>query len=181
MKLAPLFCAIALVTCSNISLACDAFGAYGINFGDKPDKKATKTQGGTASTWYSITPPKPDSRFDKYLIRVDTKTKEIFQIDAVRTIIPMERASSLTHEQRAEGQNEAKSFVNEYLTSLPANIQAGLVDEYNTSNWKGSVAEGILLEISANFSWDVTVSCNNVSRENTMGRRVLPEMFGPNK
>ncbi|GAB3509698.1 hypothetical protein [Pseudoxanthomonas daejeonensis] len=160
------------------ALACDPAGAYGIAFGDKPGRDARKQPGsGTVTIWYQVTPPQPDTRFDRYLVRTDAATGRIYQVDGVRTIIPLERSEGLTDAQRAAGVQQAEAFAQDYFASLPPDIRSRLVDEYGTSHREGAIADGTWMTVDVNFSWDVTVSCRDLAGERVMGERVLPEMF----
>ena len=159
---------------------CSESGAYGIPFGAKPDKTAKRTAGGDASVWYAVAAPAPDSRFDRYLVRTDTKTGEIFQVDAVRTIIPLERSESTTAAEREEAGNQSRGFALEFIASLPDDMRERLIDKYGSSHWEAVIAE-TYLEISAGTAWDVTVSCRDLRREQEMGRRVWPELLGPSR
>ncbi|MEO3691845.1 hypothetical protein [Roseateles paludis] len=161
--------------------ACSATGAYGFSFGAKPAADAKRLRGGNASVWYAVQAPKPDERFDRYEVRTDTKTGEIYEIDAIRTIAPMASAPKLTAEDRAQNVQRAHAFVAEYRASLPPETQALLADKYRTSNWQGSIADGLWLEMSATAGWEVTVVCRDLRRELGMARRVLPEMFEQSK
>ncbi len=95
---------LAMLLVPGAALACDPAGAHGIAFGDKPGREARKQPGsGKATIWYAVTPPQADERFDRYLVRVDAGTGKIFQVDAVKTIIPVERSVGLSAGQREEG------------------------------------------------------------------------------
>ncbi|HTO40358.1 MAG TPA: hypothetical protein VL026_05225 [Rhizomicrobium sp.] len=159
---------------------CSRSGAYGIPFGAKPDKTAKRTEGGDASVWYAVSSPEPDPRFDKYLVRADTKTGKIFQIDAVRTIIPLDRSESTTAAEREEAKGRARAFALEFIEALPVDARQQLVDKYDSSHWEAVIAE-TYLEISASTAWDVTVSCRDLRREREMAQRVFPELFKPSK
>ncbi|MCR6686653.1 hypothetical protein [Pseudoxanthomonas sp.] len=159
-------------------LGCDPSGAHGIAFGDKPGRDARKQPGsGKASTWYEVTPPRPDARFDRYLVRTDTATGRIYEVSAVKTIIPMERSEGLTAGQREDGVRQATAFARDYVATLPADVQSRLVDEYGNSHWEGAIADGTWMMVDVDFSWDVTVACRDLRGERVMGERVLPEMF----
>lgn len=160
------------------ALACDSTGAYGVAFGGKPGREARKQPGsGKASAWYAVTPPHPDERFDRYLARVDVGTGTIYQVDAIRTILPKESAGGLTHEQREEGARQAEAFAQDYIAALAPDVRARLVDKYGTSHWEGATADGTWMDVDVDFSWEVTVSCRDLDGERVMGERVLPEMF----
>jgi hypothetical protein len=173
--------AVALTLLAPAAHACEPQGAYGLLFGAKPGLDAKRLRGGNASVWYAVQAPKPDERFDRYEVRTDTKTGEIYEIDAIRTIAPRASAPKLTAEDRAQNVQRAHAFVAEYRASLPAETQALLADKYRTSNWQGAVADGLWLEMSATGGWEVTVVCRDLRRELVMARRVLPEMFEQGK
>ena len=169
---------LALLLVPGAAFGCDPAGAYGIAFGDKPGRAARKQPGsGKATSWSAVVPPQADERFDRYLVRTDTGTGKIYQVDAIRTIIPKERATGLTAEQREEGVRQAEIFAQDYLATLPAAIRSQLVDEHGTSHWEGAIADGTWMMVDVDFSWEVTVSCRDLAGERVMGRRVLPEMF----
>lgn len=177
MKSNAVLC-LALLLVPGAVLACDPAGAYGIAFGDKPGRDARRQPGsGHASIWYAVTAPHADERFDQYLARVDAGTGKIYQVDAVKTIIPVARSVGLTAEQRAEGVRQAEAFARDYLATLPPDIQARLVDQHGTSHWEGAIADGTWMIVDVNFSWDVTVSCRDLAGERVMAERVLPGMF----
>lgn len=177
MRVDAVLC-LALLLVPAAACACDATGAYGIAFGDTPGREARKQPGsGKASTWYAVVPARPDERFDRYLARTDTATGRIYQVDAIRTIIPKADATGLSAAQREDGVRRAEAFAREYLATLPPEIQSRLVDEYGTSHWEGAIADGTWMMLDVDFSWEVTVTCRDLQGERVMGRRVLPEMF----
>ena len=169
---------LALLLVPGVAFGCDPAGAYGIAFGAKPGRAARKHPGsGKATTWYAVVPPQVDERFDRYLVRTDTGTGKIYQVDAIRTIIPKERATGLTSGQREDGVRQAEAFARDYIATLPPVIQSQLVDEHGTSHWEGAIADGTWMMVDVDFSWEVTVSCRDLDGELVMGKRALPEMF----
>ena len=64
------------------------------------------------------------------------------------------------------------------MASTEKLMRERLIDKYGSSHWEAVIAE-TYLEISAGTAWDVTVSCRDLRREQEMGRRVWPELFGP--
>ena len=161
------------------SHACDATGAFGLRFGDKPGRGATiKDQSPTAFT-YLIEPPAPDQRLDRYQVNADPQSHQIFEIRAVKTLIPFDGVRVLSKEERLEAEKVSYAFAQEYVTSLPAEVQGKLKERY--AIWRGNLLPAIHLEVNAVSAWEVTVSCMDTRREAEIMRRVLPEIFGPGK
>lgn len=158
--------------------ACQPDGAYGFVFGSKISRLGEKLYGNDASVWYVAQAPKPDSRFDSYEIRLDTETRQIFEIVAVKKTYHLPtNGVAYSPEEIKEGKSLSLKFALEYIATLPAEVQATLVDKYQSGSWDGSAAEGFHLGISASTPYKVTVSCLDNKREWAVARRVAPELF----
>lgn len=159
---------------------CNADGAFGIKFGNKVSKGAVRLSGGKASTFYSIQVPEPNPAFDEYQVRIDTKTKKIFEIIATKIITPMptSRLGGLNPEQIKEGEVKARSAAESFLALLPKEQQEKITrNEYGSPQWHLAVSEEAMLEINGYGPWDANIRCTSLSGELELGKRVLPELF----
>jgi hypothetical protein len=178
-------CAVALAVLSLLlafpSHGCGPEGAYGFTFGTKPKLFAKRLWGNDASVWYVGDAPSPDPRFDRYELKYDSETRELFEIVAIKTVTPplTNTAEYLPPDQQEFGRRRARAFAEAYISMLGADVAAALMpDEYGGASWSGAVSKGYMLGISASGPWDVHVSCMDLGREWALGRRVAPELFG---
>lgn len=159
---------------------CSTDGAFGIKFGNKVSKGAVRVSGGKASTFYSVKVPEPNPAFDEYQVRIDTKTKKIFEVIATKIITPMltSRLGGLNPEQIKEGEAKARSAAESFLRLLPKEQQEKITwNEYGSPQWHLAIGEEAILEINGYGPWDANVRCTSLVGELEMGKRVLPELF----
>jgi hypothetical protein len=179
MRLLPILLLCLLPPCQAAS-PCDAEGGFGIRFGSPPPPDARLVEGGKASRWHQVGAPEADARFDRYRIRSDSASDEVFEVQAIKTITPAPARSEppITEPARQAGQARAADFARDYIAQLPESLRDRLVqDRHGGARWSAKVVDGVQLTISANFAWDVTVACKDLRREWALARRVLPELF----
>ena len=136
-----------------------------------------------SSTTAAPRPPRADSRFDRYEIRVDRKANEIYEIVGITSILPQPRttaeAERITPEQKTEAAAKADALALQYLEALPAETRSVMKQSsFGGASWEGHVTEALHLDISADVHWAVRVSCRDRKREETFGRRALKEWLG---
>jgi len=177
---------LAIALLPDTAFACTAEGAFGIAFGSKPPgRDIRKLYDSGPATWYEVRPPRPDARFDRYEIRVDKKTNEIYEIVGITSILPrprtMEEAERITPEQKAEAAAKADALALRYLEALPPEIRSAMKQsQFGGADWGGRIAENLGLDIAADVHWDVRVACRDAKREQTFGRRLQKELLGKN-
>lgn len=159
---------------------CTDDGAFGIAFGSKPPRGVRKLYDSGSAIWYEVRPPRADSRFDRYEIRVDRKANEIYEIVGITSILPQPRttaeAERITPEQKTEAAAKADALALQYLEALPPEMRGVMKhSSFGGASWGGHVTEALHLDISSDVHWTVRVSCRDRKREETFGRRALKE------
>jgi len=159
---------------------CKVDGAFGIKFGDKLGKGAVRLEGGKASAYYSVQVPEPNPAFDEYQVRIDTKTKKIFEIIALKIITPMPTTTmaGLNPEQISQGQAKARMTAENFLGLLSKEHLKEIVqNEYGSPQWHLPISEIVMLEINGYGPWDANIRCTSLLGEDELGKRVLPELY----
>ena len=170
---------VTLLSANSLAL-CNANGAFGIKFGNKVSKGAVRLSGGKASTFYSVKVPEPNPAFDEYQVRIDTKTKKIYEVIATKIITPMptSRLGGLNPEQIKEGEAKARNAAESFLALLSKEQQEKITrNEYGSPQWHLAIDGDAILEINGYGPWDANIRCTSLSGELELGKRVLPELF----
>jgi hypothetical protein len=171
---------VASAASADTPLPCTDEGAFGLTFGSKPPRRATKLYDSGSAIWYEIVPPRPDTRFDRCEIRVDRKANEIYEVVGITSILPRPRttaeAERITREQKTEAAAKADALALQYLEALPPEMRSVMKQSsLGGASWEGHVTEGLHLDISSDIHWGVRVGCRDAQREETFGRRALKE------
>lgn len=174
---------LAIKLLADTASGCTAEGAFGIPFGSKPPRGVRTLYVSGSATWFELRPPRPDSRFDRYEIRVDTMANEIYEIVGITSVIPrprtMEEAERITPEQKAAGAEKAEALALQYLEALPPEMRSAMKPgEFGRASWEGRIAENLDYDISADVHWGVRVACRDHVREERFGRRALRKWLG---
>jgi hypothetical protein len=159
---------------------CNVDGAFGIKFGDKIGKGAIRLEGGKASTYYSVRIPDANPVFDEYQVRVDTKTKKIFEIIGLKIITPMPTSTmaGLKPEQISQGKTKARRGAETFLALLSKEqLKEVIQNEYGSPQWHLRISEQVMLEINGYGPWDANVRCTSLLGERELGKRVWPELY----
>ena len=165
---------------ANSLALCNMDGAFGIKFGDKVGKQAVRLSGEIASTFYSVKVPEPNPAFDEYQVRIDTKTKKIFEVIATKIITPLptSRLGGLNPEQIKAGEAKARNAAESFLALLSKEQQEKITrNEYGSPQWHLAIDGDVILEINGYGPWDANIRCTSLSGELELGKRVLPELF----
>ena len=177
-----------LLTCLTIASSSACFAgpwcgpseAFGIAYGSKPPQDAKLESKGNAANWYELRAEGATPTFDKLQIRANSATLETLEVIASKRITPERRASDgpLPMELRVKGKELARAFTLQYVSQLPPEMQSRLsLQRYMTATWKGMISDDILMTISGDDHWTVTVSCESMRLQSELARRVVPELF----
>lgn len=181
--------AASLLCCNAFAQAgwCSPAGAFGLSFGDTVPFFSKRLEGGKASIWYRVKPPKPDPQFDLYIARVDAASAEIFEVQAHATVSPQypDPPETFTKQQQAEGRASAEVLADKLLEQLPAVLRDQATPaRYDAHQWQVKVDEDVVLLIGTaiptdwtRWAWSASVSCKNLLREGAVAKRVMPELF----
>jgi hypothetical protein len=164
-------CVFCVTLLTERAWACDASGAFGIEFGARPQKLGIKVRESAATIAYQIAPPQPDDRFDRFVVVVDKESKEVVAIEALKRTVPWPPQNrAATAEEKQQGTRNADAFARAYFGSLPSQTQNALGDRRPTGSWRGDVADGIAMSILDSAPWEVSIICQDNKRAAALQR-----------
>jgi hypothetical protein len=143
---------------------CGLEGAFGIRFGDRVS--STHVPAHTfffGRGCYQVTPAVTHAGFDTYAACVSEFDGKVFQIQAIKVFDdqPAKGSLSLTPAQRESNRQRGRQALTDLLAQVPPEISAKANIPNGSRAWELPIAEGVVLEVSNQPEWAVTLECRN--------------------
>lgn len=155
---------------------CNADGAFGIRFGDKPPVFLKPVERSGGKLQYVYKPPQPSAQFDQYRIQADAASMRIYQVQAFRR---MPAPGSLAGRAAKEAAKQRSvQVLREYAASQGQDLDADYArTDQDPQVWTRRTGD-VTAALHGDSPWSAWMSCSHVTLEGEL-QRAAPAASAP--